>query len=206
MPMSRKTALRRWTLMVTTIGIVVASGLLWTGGGDEASRGLEPVGVLKVEPPESLDDLTAHADLIVLGSVGEIRSIDRVFPAGFDASEAPEGIDVSVPFTNFALKVDEYVLGSGPAELVLRLIGDALTAESSFFRMPQADEPALLFLTREPARGEDVYGLYFGSQSRLVTKDGRVVFDDAQQSDIPFEAENLGTVVSRVRDRRTSAN
>jgi hypothetical protein len=126
------------------------------------------------QPPEFVDDTLADwvapifdlprtvelADIIVVGQVVGIEGTDVVYPSGYDPKEAEAGgPNPGVVFTRFRVEVQEYLKGSGPPTLTLRLTGDfTKSAGSAELPKPSFGKPMIFVLTAdEPSLGEHTY-------------------------------------------------
>ncbi len=113
-------------------------------------------------PPLPFDRLVARSDVVVLGHVVGVAGSDIVYPSGYDPKtddHLPSGISPAVGFAHYRVRVDEYVVGSGPSELVMRQNGDLRLENlgAAEFPNPELGRSMLLFLSLEPIGGQDFW-------------------------------------------------
>lgn len=135
-----------------------------------------------VGPNESLDSLLSESELVVIGRITGIESVDVVYPNGYDPNDPSMnehlgGVSPGVTFTNLRLEVDSYHKGNGPEVLLLRQTGDLRTSNGSLeFPKPKEGERMLVFLTREVGRGENVWASNRGPWGRVLGEDDGLVY------------------------------
>ncbi len=155
--------------------------------------------------PDSFAALIGPARLIFVGEVGEViqhRSFAGYGPGG----ELLDGINDSgvpsptVPFTDFAVKIERIVRDDGSIasgkRIVLRMHGDA-TAETkkltqgSDYPFSYTGDRYLFLLSPNP---DGTYGFYYGPWSRLIIVGSTLHVSDAAQE--PFKPVGSDVAIS----------
>ena len=125
--------------------------------------------------PGSVDELVAHADVIVLGTIGSVIAEKHIGPYGPDGSVLPAG-EGGIPVTDYEVQI-ESVLKSDEAvavakTLVLRMFGhlsgQGAPITSSAFPLPRPGDHLLFALGRNPD------GTYGSGPEGLLSVDGSV--------------------------------
>lgn len=155
--------------------------------------------------PENLNDLMAESEIVVRGRVVEFLSMDQVYPDDYDPEAEPprEGVDIGVPFSNYRVVVSEYIVGSGPDEIVLRQLGDATGTRPAFSEFPHVDEGSEVVLFLAPVKREvpgltDVYRAPAGPWGQFVEQSGRLEHADGAPVTLS-DAETLAELAERAR-------
>jgi hypothetical protein len=144
-----------------------------------------------VAPAESLEQLTAESDIVVIGEVTGFFDSDVVYPDGCDPSKPepglPAGVNPGLQFTNMHLDVERYLKGDGSGKILLRQFGD-LASGSCYpeFPTPEFGKTMLLFLTYDDRSGENVWASHRGPWGRLIEERGDVRYANGDKAAVPF--------------------
>lgn len=150
--------------------------------------------------PQSLGELTAKADVIVVGTVGQIVNQDSFL--GYDQDGnliKASNADKSVPnppqnwqFFDYSILVeqtfkDDGILSSGRM-LILRMPGDRTgkVNPNEEYPMSATGDHHLFFLSRNPDKR--TYGLYYGPRSRLIIDSPIVTFSDGSRTPVDISS------------------
>lgn len=153
--------------------------------------------------PQSLDELTAHAPLIVIGEVGVVvQYLDSVV-YGPDGALLAGGEAVGPPMpptpaTDFVVEVEQVLRDDGAVAtgtpIILRMAG---TATPEMKELTQATDYPFsytgdrhLFLLAPNPDGES-YGFYYGPWSRLIIEENRLYVSDGARQPLLFEGSEM---------------
>jgi hypothetical protein len=155
-----------------------------------------------IPPPQSIEDLVKHADVIVVGTVGPI--INQGTFSGYDKAgnvihnKYPDHPNSDLPITDYAIKVEEVLRDDGTIQagkpLVLRMIGHPTNIaerdaeRQSYYPMSYTGDHHLFFLGRNP---DGTYGLHYGPWSRLVINGPIVTVSDGPRTPVQFGARQF---------------
>lgn len=152
--------------------------------------------------PESMEDLTEKANVIVIGTVGPI--ITKGSFVGYDEAGKLKKLDptqpqslalpaqIETPFVDYEIKVEQVLKSDGTIEsgnpLIMRMPGD-LTEQSNLDAEYPRSVPGdhrLLFLTQN--KDKKTYGLYYGSKSRLIVDGPTVTSSNGRRTPVNLNA------------------
>lgn len=134
--------------------------------------------------PSSVDGMARFAEIIVVGRITEIESVETLYPTGYDPNDekwqAPSA-QWGIPLTYLRVEVIEYVKGEGPKTLTLVHTGDLINTDG-YIQIPRPafDEPTLMFLFSGSPRDDsglpidNQWGTVHGSESLLTAEDGTI--------------------------------
>jgi len=139
-----------------------------------------------VGPMGSLEQLTAAAEVVAVGKFAAIKGTHDVLPDGYDRKDNPDDNSSAVTFTLLVFKVERYIKGDGPGELIVRQTGDlARGVAPDAFPAPDPDQETLVFLVTD-AFGDGTYASVNGPWGRMIEKDGRLRYVAGFRSEIEF--------------------
>ena len=155
-------------------------------------------------PAQSLAEVVAGSEVIVRGWFVLPGEVDVIYPDGYDGdccSEFDGGPGAS--FTPVSFRVEEYIKGSGPAELLILQPGDLLrTRGFAFFPEPDYGEETIVFALQWN-EGANTWHTHNGIWGRVVIRDGVAVLpqDPFEQRPSPYfpDATSLDDVAAAVR-------
>jgi hypothetical protein len=142
-----------------------------------------------VWPAQSLDEVVVGSEVIVRGRFVKPNEAEVIYPDGYDedcCSEFEGGPGTS--FTPVSFRVEEYIKGSGPAELLVLQPGDLLrTRGFAFFPEPEYGEETILFASSWNERA-NTWHTHNGIWGRVVIRDGAAVLpqDSSEQRPSPY--------------------
>ncbi len=195
--MNRIVPARLWTTAIIGAAVVTSSLLLAFGTRttDEASApqsGPAPLAEgnefgIKAPPPSSIEEILDRATSVVTGEYVEVVGLihDRV-----PASAAARGVTEGSPISLMRFKVDEYIVGEGPAEFVVGQYGDVTARRQIDAALPAFGQEITLITTPWTLDPKIAVALY-GDYGRLVERSGKVAYafvDDATAADPTFGA------------------
>lgn len=183
-----------WSRITGIVFVVLIVGLLlvWTSFRRQA----EPSSTLSLlPPPQSMEQLVKPANVIVVGTVGQIvrqGTFAGYDPAGVTRNERPgDPVSSRLPITDFEIKVERVLLDDGIVQsgkpLILRMIGYPTAAPAdaqSQFPMSRPGDRNLFVLSRTP--DNQAYGLYYGPWSRLIINGPTVTYSDGPRTPVGF--------------------
>ena len=162
-------------------------------------------------PPARLQDLINRSDLIVIGSIVNIKQ--EGYFQGYDengkfieaepfvySEEAP--VDPNVPFVDYIIEVERVLLDDGTIQaghaVVARATGLNPAGQEAHSlsknNLASLGDRRLFFLGKNP--DGKTYGLYYGPYGRLVIDGEIVTFSDANRTPVVFENGKIDTPVA----------
>jgi hypothetical protein len=156
-----------------------------------------------------LKELTQHADLIVIGTVGSI--VDEGQFLGYDKAgnrrdKDPDAPDVPpLTYVDYEIVVEQVLKGGeghktgNPVILRMPSKRTGPVEADAEYPMSAPGDHHLFFLTRNPDK--KTYGLGYGAWSRLMIDGSVVRYSDGKRSPIDFtEAGTPDEFIKKVKD------
>ena len=156
---------------------------------------------MMVPRPQSVEELVARAEVIVLGTITSVLAQKWMGPYGEDGRPLPASDERGLPFTDYEVQVERVLKGYGTiangGTLVLRMFGHldnpGAIITPNAFTLPNQDDHLLFALGKNPD------GTYGSGPEGLLNVDGeRVLYADG----VPFAA---GVSPDRFVDAVTAA-
>lgn len=205
MPVRRVRRAYGAALLGAAVLAIAVSLIALRGGGDEptavvyASPGDGAAGSFAISPPESRAELSAKAEIVVIGTVGKQLETHAV-PLGQSAPLGEQGrvSTATIDIASYELRVDQYLAGSGERTISLQHAVN-LNADGVDAGAPVPGEKGIFFLSPAKEWGLGGYASYFGRYGRLIERDGRVVYAGADAQTPAFAKDTTLAQLAAIR-------
>ncbi len=204
--------LAAWLGLAVPICLVAVGVFILSPWNDDDPTGWYGSSTASWAAPLPFGPLVQRSDIVVMGRVVGVAGADVVYPDKYDPktdSHLPPGVSPGVGFVHWRVRVDEYLVGSGPAELLMRQVGDLRHGALGMaeFPNPEFGRPMLLFLALEPVGGTDFW-VTGGPFGQMIVEKGAVSYvyrnDDESHKPRPvpfFEGMDVDGVKAAIREQ-----
>lgn len=185
---------RQRSLILIGVGLIALLTGLIIASQMSARRSSDNGGLSLLPPPQSMDELVDPADVIVVGTVGDVVSQGELSGYGQDdkaRNQSPtDPASPAIPITDFRINVERVLLDDGTIEqgkpLILRMLGEPSTGADRTSEFPQTvvGVKYLLVLSQNPDGA--TYGPYYGPYSRLFLTKSGVTYSNGSRTLVEF--------------------